>query len=98
MRAGELTLDLNRYEARWGEEPVSLTVTEFMLLASLARSPGHVKSRRQLMEQSYAHDAYVSDRTIDSHIKRIRRKFCDTDDGFDAIETIYGIGYRYRSA
>lgn len=98
LRAGALTLDLNRYEARWKDRPVALTVTEFLLLSSLARTPGHVKSRRQLMEQSYAHDAYVSDRTIDSHIKRIRRKFSEADARFEAIETIYGIGYRYRSA
>ena len=76
---------------------MALTVTEFLLLTALARTPGHVKSRRQLMEQSYAHDAYVSDRTIDSHIKRIRKKLGSIDDTFDEIETIYGVGYRYRA-
>jgi len=96
VEAGRLTLDLRSYEAYWDARLVDLTVTEFLLLAALARSPGHVKSRRQLMEQSYSHDAYVSDRTIDSHIKRIRRKFSGLDGGFDAIETIYGVGYRYR--
>jgi two-component system response regulator ChvI len=96
LEVGPLRLDLGRYEARWDDRPVHLTVTEFLLLTALARSPGLVKSRRQLMEQSYAHDAYVSDRTIDSHIKRLRKKFGQVDGGFDAIETIYGLGYRYR--
>jgi two-component system response regulator ChvI len=96
LEVGPLRLDLGRYEACWGHRPVSLTVTEFLLLAALARSPGLVKSRRQLMEQTYAHDAYVSDRTIDSHDKRLRKKFAAVDPGFDGIETIYGLGYRYR--
>ena len=97
ITAGELRLDLQRYETRWGDRPVELTVTEFLLLAALARTPGHVKSRRQLMEQSYAHDAYVSDRTIDSHVKRIRSKLTALDPAFAAIETVYGVGYRYRA-
>lgn len=97
VTAGELRLDLQRYETRWGDRPVELTVTEFLLLAALARAPGHVKSRRQLMEQSYAHDAYVSDRTIDSHVKRIRSKLTALDPAFAAIETVYGVGYRYRA-
>ena len=73
-----------------------LTVTEFMILNALARRPGHVKTRQQLMQEGYPHDAYVSDRTIDSHIKRLRRKFVDVDPDFDGIETVYGLGYRYR--
>lgn len=97
VQAGKLALDLSRYEARWDGRVVALTVTEFLLLTALARTPGHVKSRRQLMEHSYAHDAYVSDRTIDSHIKRIRKKLSAIDSGFEEIETIYGVGYRYRA-
>jgi len=93
---GELELDPLRYTARLGGKPAALTVTEFLMLAALARHPGHVKTRRQLMEQGYPHDAFVSDRTIDSHIKRLRRKLCGVDPGFDAVETVYGLGYRYR--
>ena len=72
-----------------------MTVTEFMMLHALVRRPGHVKTRQQLMEQGYPHDTYVSDRTIDSHIKRIRKKFAGLDSRFDRIETVYGLGYRY---
>ncbi|HXV63241.1 MAG TPA: response regulator transcription factor [Vicinamibacteria bacterium] len=93
---GQLSLDLNRYQAAWNGSPLSLTVTEFMLLHALSRRPGHVKSRAQLMEECYPHDAYVSERTIDSHVKRLRKKFADLDESFDAIETVYGLGYRYR--
>ena len=95
---GPLVLDPQRYQAKLGDRPVSLTVTEFLMLQALARHPGHVKTRRQLMEQGYAHDAYVSDRTIDSHIKRLRRKLAQVDSGFDAIETVYGLGYRFRES
>lgn len=94
--AGALTLDPRRYLARLGGRAVPLTVTEFLMLLALVRHPGHVKSRRQLMEQGYAHDTYVSDRTIDSHIKRLRRKLETVDPSFDAIETVYGAGYRLR--
>ena len=97
LSVGDLELDLQRYTVRWQEQPVQLTVTEFLLLQSLARRPGHVKTRRQLMEEAYPNDAYVSERTIDSHIKRLRRKFVLADDGFDAIDTVYGLGYRYRA-
>lgn len=93
---GPLTLDLNRYQATWRHEPLSLTVTEFMLLHALARRPGHVKSRAKLMEECYPHDAYVSERTIDSHVKRLRKKFAELDPDFDEIDTVYGLGYRYR--
>jgi two-component system response regulator ChvI len=93
---GNLILDLRRYVAHWGDDAVPLTVTEFMILRALARHPGFVKTRQQLMEEGYPHDTFVSDRTIDSHIKRLRKKFVAIDDGFDQIETVYGLGYRYR--
>ena len=96
LEAGPLTLDLKRYRARWSERPVDLTVTEFRILHALARHPGHVKTRDQLLSEGYPHDTYVSDRTIDTHIKRIRRKLGAVDEEFDAIETVYGLGYRYR--
>jgi len=95
-RIGRLTLDLQRYTARWDDQLVPLTVTEFMILRALARRPGYVKTRQQLMEEGYPHDTFVSDRTIDSHIKRLRKKFVTIDDSFDDIETVYGLGYRYR--
>jgi len=95
LTIGDLVLDLRRYTARWGDRTVPLTVTEFMMLHALVRRPGHVKTRQQLMEQGYPHDTYVSDRTIDSHIKRIRKKFSNLDEAFDQIETVYGLGYRY---
>ena len=98
LDVGRLRLDLQRYTAHWKEEPVALTVTEFMILHALARHPGHVKTRQQLMQEGYPHDAYVSDRTIDSHIKRLRRKMEEHDEEFDAIETVYGLGYRYRES
>ena len=96
VRNGDLELDLQRYSVRWKGLPVSLTVTEFMMLHALVRYPGHVKTRKQLHQDGYPHDAYVSDRTIDSHIKRVRKKFRAIDDTFTAIETLYGIGYRYK--
>ncbi len=95
LEVGDLTLDLRRYTARWRDRAVPLTVTEFMILHSLARRPGHVKTREQLMNEGYPHDTFVSDRTIDSHIKRVRKKFLAIDAGFDGIETVYGLGYRY---
>ena len=93
---GSLSLDMRRYQATWKDTPLSLTVTEFMLLHALARRPGHVKSRARLMEECYPHDAYVSERTIDSHVKRLRKKFGHIDPDFDEIDTVYGLGYRYR--
>lgn len=96
LRIGPLSMDTDRYRARWHDEPLALTVTEFQLLLALARRPGHVKSRAQLMSECYPQDAYVSERTIDSHVKRLRRKFTTLDAGFDAIDTVYGLGYRYR--
>ncbi|MGK2859946.1 MAG: winged helix-turn-helix domain-containing protein, partial [Thermoanaerobaculia bacterium] len=95
IRAGHLELDLQRYEATWKGERVGLTVTEFMMLRALVRHPGHVKTREQLMREGYPYDTFVSDRTVDSHVKRLRRKFETVDSSFDAIETVYGLGYRY---
>jgi DNA-binding response OmpR family regulator len=95
LRLGALELDVRRYTATWNGVAVPLTVTEFMMLHALARRPGHVKTRQQLMDEGYPHDTFVSDRTIDSHIKRIRKKFTSVDSGFDAIDTVYGLGYRY---
>jgi two-component system response regulator ChvI len=96
VRHGELELDLQRYTVKWHGQPVNLTVTEFMMLHALIRYPGHVKSRKQLHQDGYPHDAYVSDRTIDSHIKRVRRKFEEVDPSFDRVETVYGLGYRWK--
>jgi two-component system response regulator ChvI len=95
VRAGPLELDALRYTARWRTEPLALTVTEFLLLQALVRHPGHVKTRQQLMEEAYPNDAYVSERTIDSHIKRLRRKLEQRDSQFAAIETVHGLGYRW---
>ncbi len=95
---GQLTLDPNRHACTWKNEPVRLTVTEFLILQALAQRPGYVKSRDQLMDAAYDDQVYVDDRTIDSHIKRLRKKFREIDDSFDAIETLYGVGYRYNEA
>ncbi|HTQ79989.1 MAG TPA: response regulator transcription factor [Thermoanaerobaculia bacterium] len=91
---GRLCLDLDRYQATLGETPVALTVTEFTLLHALVLHPGHVKTRAQLLAEAYPHDAFVSDRTIDSHIKRLRKKLAQADPEFSPIETVYGLGYR----
>ena len=96
LEAGPLHLDLNRYRARWREAAIPLTATEFTLLHALVRHPGHVKSRAQLLAEGYPHDAYVSERTIDSHVKRLRKKLVEADAAFDALETVYGLGYRWR--
>jgi two-component system response regulator ChvI len=93
---GDLTLDPNRHLCTWKNQPVELTVTEFLLLKALAQRPGHVKSRDQLMDSAYGENIYVDDRTIDSHIKRLRKKFKVIDNEFNQIETLYGVGYRYR--
>jgi two-component system response regulator ChvI len=81
--------------ATWNDARVDLTVTEFMMLHALVRHPGHVKSRKQLTKEGYPNDTYVSDRTIDTHIKRRRRKFEVVDPSFATIETVYGVGYRW---
>jgi len=93
---GELVLDPSRHMCTWQGGPVALTVTEFLILKALATRPGHVKSRDQLMDAAYGEHIYVDDRTIDSHIKRLRKKFKAVEDGFNQIETLYGVGYRYR--
>ena len=98
IKRGRLTLDPARHDCLWDGRPVKLTVTEFLLLQSLAQRPGFVKSRDNLMDAAYDDQVYVDDRTIDSHIKRMRRKFRQVDPEFDAIETLYGVGYRYREA
>ena len=88
-------MDPARHRVSWNGTPVTLTVTEFLILETLAQRPGIVKTRNQLMDAAYQDDIYVDDRTIDSHIKRIRRKFREADATFDAIETLYGAGYRF---
>jgi two-component system, OmpR family, response regulator ChvI len=93
---GQLVLDSSRHLCTWTGAPVNLTVTEFLIVKALAARPGHVKSRDQLMDAAYGEHIYVDDRTIDSHIKRLRKKFKMVDDDFDQIETLYGVGYRYR--
>jgi two-component system, OmpR family, response regulator ChvI len=95
---GELMLDGARHLCTWKGEPVTLTVTEFLLLKALAQRPGYVKNRDQLMDAAYGEHIYVDDRTIDSHIKRLRRKFKAVDNDFAEIETLYGVGYRYKAA
>ena len=94
---GDLVLDPERHLCSWKEVEVKLTVTEFLLLQALALRPGHVKSRDQLMDAAYGDSVFLEDRTIDSHIKRIRRKFRAHDNRFDRIETLYGIGYKYKA-
>ena len=98
IKRGRLTLDPARHDCLWEGRPVRLTVTEFLLLQSLAQRPGFVKSRDNLMDAAYEDQVYVDDRTIDSHIKRMRKKFREIDPEFDAIETLYGVGYRYRES
>lgn len=92
---GRLEMDPARHRVSWNGRDVTLTVTEFMILEALAQRPGVVKSRNQLMDVAYHDDIYVDDRTIDSHIKRLRRKFRSVDGAFKAIETLYGVGYRF---
>ena len=96
IERGNLLLNMDRHECHWKEERIKLTVTEFLLLESLVNRPGYVKNRDQLMSAAYSDDLYVDDRTIDSHIKRIRRKFKAIDKSFDSIETLYGVGYRFN--
>ncbi|WP_170476907.1 response regulator transcription factor [Ruegeria arenilitoris] len=96
MERGELRMDPLRHAVSWKGNDVSLTVTEFLLLQALAQRPGFVKSRDQLMDVAYDDQVYVDDRTIDSHIKRLRKKMRAADPEFSAIETLYGIGYRYN--
>ena len=96
IKRGDLSLDPDRHLCKWKEDEIRLTVTEFLILHSLALRPGLVKNRDQLIDIAYGETIYVDDRTIDSHIKRMRRKFRLIDKEFDSIETLYGVGYRYR--
>ena len=96
LERGELLLNMYRHECQWKKERIKLTVTEFLILECLVNRPGYVKNRDQLMSAAYSDDLYVDDRTIDSHIKRIRRKFKLIDNEFNSIETLYGVGYRFN--
>ena len=96
LERGQLVMDQERHTCTWKGQPVTLTVTEFLILHSLAQRPGVVKSRDSLMDAAYDEQVYVDDRTIDSHIKRLRKKFKMVDNDFDMIETLYGVGYRFR--
>jgi two-component system, OmpR family, response regulator ChvI len=96
LERGQLRVDLERHTCTWKNEPVTLTVTEFMILKALVARPGVVKSRNALMDAAYDDQVYVDDRTIDSHIKRLRQKFKQAVDSFDMIETLYGVGYRFK--
>ena len=95
VRRKDLVLDQSRHQCTWQGRRVDLTVTEFLLLQALARRPGHVKNRDQLIDAAYGENIYVDDRTIDSHVKRVRKKFKEVDPEFKQIETLYGVGYRY---
>ena len=98
LTRGKLALDPQRHECTWDGKPVRLTVTEFLILQALASRPGVVKSRNALMDAAYHDDVHVDDRTIDSHIKRVRRKFLAVDAAFNMIDTLYGVGYRFKEA
>ena len=95
IERGRLVMDPARHRVTWAGRPVSLTVTEFLILECLAQRPGVIKSRNQLMDAAYPDDVFVDDRTVDSHIKRLRRKFRAADPEFGAIETLYGAGYSF---
>ncbi|MFC0284505.1 response regulator transcription factor [Camelimonas abortus] len=96
LERGALKMDPERHTCTWRGEPVTLTVTEFLILQALAQRPGVVKSRNALMDAAYDDQVYVDDRTIDSHIKRLRKKFKAVDENFEMIETLYGVGYRFK--
>jgi two-component system response regulator ChvI len=96
LERGQLRMDPERHVCTWKDEQVTLTVTEFLILQALASRPGVVKSRDALMDAAYDDQVYVDDRTIDSHIKRLRKKFNARDNEFDMIETLYGVGYRFK--
>jgi two-component system response regulator ChvI len=98
LERGQLRMDPERHVCTWKSEAVTLTVTEFLILQALASRPGVVKSRNALMDAAYDDQVYVDDRTIDCHIKRLRKKFKSVDDAFDMIETLYGVGYRFKEA
>ena len=96
LERGALVMDPERHTCTWHGDPVELTVTEFLMLQALAQRPGVVKSRNALMDAAYDDQVYVDDRTIDSHIKRLRKKFKVVDNDFEMIETLYGVGYRFK--
>ena len=96
LERGQLRMDPERHACTWKNEPITLTVTEFLILQALAARPGVVKSRNALMDAAYDDQVYVDDRTIDSHVKRLRKKFKRADDSFDMIDTLYGVGYRFK--
>jgi two-component system, OmpR family, response regulator ChvI len=96
LERGHLRIDEHRHICTWKNKSVTLTVTEFMILQALATRPGVVKSRNALMDVAYGDQVYLEDRTIDSHIKRLRKKFKQAEDSFDMIETLYGVGYRFK--
>ncbi|MFL5008098.1 MAG: winged helix-turn-helix domain-containing protein, partial [Microvirga sp.] len=98
LERGQLVMDPERHTCTWKGDPVTLTVTEFLILQALAQRPGVVKSRNALMDAAYDDQVYVDDRTIDSHIKRLRKKFKVVDNAFDMIETLYGVGYRFKES
>jgi two-component system response regulator ChvI len=98
MVRGKLEMDPARHHVKWDGSSLTLTVTEFMILEALANRPGVVRTRDQLMDAAYQDDVYVDDRTIDSHIKRLRRKFREIDPEFTAIDTLYGAGYRFADS
>jgi len=98
VKRGELVLDPAQHLCLWRGLQVNLTVTEFLIIQALAQRPGHVKSRDQLIDAAYGEHIYVDDRTIDSHIKRLRKKFREVDKEFSHIETLYGVGYKYNEA
>ena len=96
LERGRLKMDPERHTCTWDNTPVTLTVTEFLILQALATRPGVVKSRNALMDAAYDDQVYVDDRTIDSHIKRLRKKFKVVEPEFEMIETLYGVGYRFK--
>jgi len=98
INIGQLSIQPDRHSCTWKGDDVKLTVTEFLILSALAKRPGLVKNRDQLLDAAYGETTYLDDRTIDSHIKRLRRKFRDVDPEFDSIETLYGVGYKYIDA
>jgi two-component system response regulator ChvI len=96
LKRGELEMNKTRHLCLWKGQPVDLTITEFLMLYSLVEKTGIVKTRDQLIDAAYGTSVYIDDRTVDSHIKRLRKKFKDADEDFSGIETLYGVGYRYR--
>jgi two-component system, OmpR family, response regulator ChvI len=96
LERGQLRMDPERHACTWKNEPITLTVTEYLILQALAARPGVVKSRNALMDAAYDDQVYVDDRTINSHIKRLRKKFKQADDSFGTIDTLYGVGYRFK--